>query len=101
MSDARLNKKYVKETAAEIMTEIDNIVARVKKAKTPAEKKQQAERLMPVWKRMKKLRKDGLASEAREMSSGNIIWKTLRREGYINDVWDTLNDAYNEAMSLK
>lgn len=101
LSDSRINHEYVKETSAKFMTEIDNIIKKVKKAKSPSEKWKTAEGLLKIFDKLKKLRKSGLESKAKEMSSGNIIWKTMRREGYINDIWDTVNSAYDMSVSLK
>lgn len=101
LSDARLNAGYIKEKSAEIMTGIDDEIRRIRKAKTDAVRERACDSLVKIFDKLKRMRKSGLDTEACEMSSGNIIWKVLRREGYIDKLWDTVNSTYDKVNSLR
>lgn len=100
INDARMNQEYIKTKASEYMTKIDDIIDDINKADDSKEKWKHAEKLMALFDKLKTMRHEGLASEASEMSSGNIIWKVLRRAGYIEDLWNTVNNAYDISMSM-
>ena len=55
---------------------------------------------MKIFKRLKNMRKEGLARSG-EMSSGNIIYKLLRRMNYLDKIWDIINNTYNKINSIK
>lgn len=101
LSDARINKEYVRDTAAKFMTDIDRLIGKIDSLRDGDKKLEYAQMLIDTFKKMRNMRKSGLASKSREMSSGNIIWKILRREGYIESLWNAVNDAYDDAKTLK
>lgn len=94
LSDAELNEDYIKEESAKIMTKIDDLEETVDDPTTVYKK---AERLFDY---MKDLRQQGLATPSKEMSSGNIIWKVIRREGYIDKLCDLMTDSYDKTKSI-
>ena len=98
--DARINEKYIKNFSADIMTEIDNIARKIKKEKSDAKLESLADKAFKIFKKLKNMRKEGLARSG-EMSSGNICWKVLRRTGYLDKIWDIINYTYNKINSIK
>jgi hypothetical protein len=54
------------------------------------------EKLDKVWKKVKDFRKSGLESESGEYSTGNLVFKLLRRNGYINKVMEMKNKSYDK-----
>ena len=98
--DAKLNEKYIKEFSAEIMNEIDEIEKRMEKETSNSRLEELGERTMKIFKRLKNMRKEGLARSG-EMSSGNIIYKLLRRMNYLDKIWDIINNTYNKINSIK
>jgi hypothetical protein len=54
-----------------------------------------------LFEYMKDVRKRGLETEAAEMSSGNIIWKVIRRSGYIERLVDIMVDAYDKINTIR
>ena len=98
--DARLNEKYIKEFSAKIMTEIDNIEKKINKESSNSKLEEFGEKTMKIFKRLKNMRKEGLARSG-EMASGNICWKVLRRTGYLDKIWDIINNTYNKINSIK
>lgn len=100
ISDSRLNVDYIRETAAEYMTKIDEMeeemertddIAKIEKLNKSAER---------MFDRLKDMRKKSLETEAGEMASDNIVWKVLRREEYIGRLNAIITDTYDKMMSL-
>ena len=94
LSDAELNERYIKEESAKIMTKIEDLEDSEEDSEIVYKK---AERLFEY---MKDIRKAGLESESKEMSSGNIIWKLIRREGYIDRLCDLITGSYDKMRSI-
>lgn len=100
ISDSRLNVDYIKETAADYMTKIDEMdeeLADMDDMKKVSKISKTAER---IFDRLKDMRKKSLETEAGEMASDNIVWKVLRREGYIEKLRGIMTDTYDKMMSL-
>lgn len=53
------------------------------------------EKLTKVWDKVKKFRKSGL-EESGELSLGNLIFKLLRRNGYIGKIIDMKRESYDK-----
>ena len=47
-----------------------------------------------VWEKIKKMRQSGLDSDEGEFSTGNLVFKLLRRNGYIKKIVDVKKKAY-------
>lgn len=54
------------------------------------------EKIDRVWEKIKDFRKSGLSSESGEFSIGNLVFKLLRRNGYINTVVNLKRKMYDE-----
>ena len=98
--DAKLNVKYIKNYAAKLMTQIDNIEKKQENTNDDYKVEQCRKELLKIFDRLKKLRKEGL-NKGGEMSSGNIIFKILRRTKYIDKIWDLINTSYDKINSIK
>ncbi len=98
--DARLNEKYIKEFSAKIMTDIDDIEHKIKTETRNDRLEDLSDKIMKIFKRLKNMRKEGLARSG-EMSSGNVIYKVLRRTNYLDKIWDIINNTYNKINSIK
>lgn len=98
--DVKLNAKYIKNYAAKLMTQIDNIEKKQKNAKDDYKVEQCRKELLKIFDRLKKLRREGL-KKGGEMSSGNIIFKILRRTKYIDKIWELINTSYDKINSIK
>ena len=53
------------------------------------------EKLTKVWDKFKKFRKSGL-EESGELSLGNLLFKLLRRNGYIGKIIDMKRESYDK-----
>lgn len=82
----------IAEKAKTIMQKIDDIEEQVDEDKYSAFK----EKIDKVWKKVKDYRKSGLESESGEYSIGNLVFKLLRRNGYINKVMKLKRYAYDK-----
>jgi hypothetical protein len=54
------------------------------------------EKIDSVWKKIKDFRKSGLESESGEFSIGNLVFKLLRRNGYISKIMEIKKDSYDK-----
>lgn len=97
--NAKLNEKYIKEYAAKLMTQVDKLETKQKKEKDEHKIETIQKQLKNVYDKVKKLRTEGL-KKGGEMSSGNIIFKILRRAGYIDKIWRLINTSYDRINSL-
>lgn len=98
--DAKLNEKYIKKHAAKLMTDIDNIEKKIKSATNDTQIEHYNETLKDIFDKIKKMRVESLKKSG-EMSSGNIIFKILRRSKYIDKIWDIINTSYDKINSIK
>jgi hypothetical protein len=53
-----------------------------------------------LFDRLKDMRKKSLNTKAQEMSNGNIVWKVLRREGYLDKINDVIDLTYDKTHSI-
>jgi DNA-binding Lrp family transcriptional regulator len=53
------------------------------------------EKVKKVWEKVKNYRKSGLESEGGELSMGNLVFKFLRRNGYIGKIIELKRKSYD------
>ena len=98
--DAELNENYIKRISAKIMTAIDNIEDKIKEEKDNHKLETSSEKLKKLFDKLHKQRQESLGKHG-EMGTYNIIWKVLRRSGYLDKIWDIINNVYNKVNSIK
>lgn len=54
------------------------------------------EKISKVWKKIKDYRQSGLDSESGEFSVGNLVFKLLRRNGYVSKIMRLKRDIYDK-----
>lgn len=91
----------IKEKSADIMTEIDNLNKIYKKKKSIHDIEDISKKAKKLFDKVKKIRKDGLNTNKGEMSSGNIIFKVLRRSGYLEKLVDLKRNTYDKINTIK
>lgn len=90
--DFKPNERMIKEKSKNIIMVIDDIIEEsVKKDFDELEPK-----ITKVWGKIKNYRKSGLESESGEFSIGNLVFKLLRRNGYISKVMDLKRNLYDK-----
>lgn len=98
--DATINQDYVKRHAAKFMTQIDDLEKKLNKETDTHRSEVLGNKMCKVFDKLKDMRTEGLSSLKKEMSSGNIIYKILRRAGYIDKIWNAVNKSYDRVNSI-
>lgn len=98
--DAHLNEPFIKDKAAKIMTEIDDIDDKIKKEKDNHKLEVLSTKLKKLFDKLHKQRQESLNKNG-EMGTYNIIWKVLRRSGHLDKIWEIINNVYNRVNSIK
>ena len=88
--------KYIELKASMIMEETDRLAV-LKNNKSYGDLKKVANNL---WNKIKKGRKDGIESPQGEFSIGNLVFKYLRRNGYIEKIINLKKEIVQEEYSL-
>ena len=86
------DEDQIREKAENIMFVIDDLEQQVEEDKW----KYFEEKIDKIWKKIKNYRKSGLESEDGEFSIGNLVFKLLRRNGYIEKVMKIKRYAYDK-----
>lgn len=88
------DEQSIRTKAENVMTQLDEIEDLVK-GDNP-DYKTILTKLKRVWDRIKKFRQEGMESSEPELSLGNLVFKLLRRNGYIEKVVDLKIEAYDK-----
>ena len=95
-----LDKFFIKEKSAKIMTLIDDIISQYNIDLNDYEIKIIGLKAKKLFNKIKYLRKHGLIQNG-EMSNENIIFKVLRRSGYIDKLSNIITKTYDLTKSIK
>lgn len=85
------DEKLITEKAKTIMLQVDDIKEESQEDKYDAFKS----KIDKVWKKIKDFRQSGLESESGEYSVGNLVFKLLRRNGYIGTIMELKRKIYD------
>lgn len=99
--DAVINQEFVKKRAAMFMTQIDDIEEKLNKEQDTHKCEKYGDKAYKIFDKLKKMRNEGLSSNKKEMSSGNIIYKIIRRTGYLDKIWEIINSSYDKVNSIE
>lgn len=97
--DIEIDEKLIEEKTIVIMSEIDEIEKAYNKSTDDTQDLK--DRLDKIWKKVKKSRRDGISSPDGEYSVGNLIFKYLRRNGYLEKIIDLKRKLIEDKYSLK
>lgn len=89
--DFEPDEKLISEKAKTIMMTVDDIEEESEEDKYEAFE----EKISKVWKKIKNYRQSGLESESGEYSVGNLVFKLLRRNGYIEKIMEMKRKLYD------
>lgn len=89
--DFEPDEKLISEKAKTIMMQVDDIEDESEEDKYEAFE----EKISKVWKKIKDYRQSGLESESGEYSVGNLVFKLLRRNGYISKIMELKRKIYD------
>jgi len=85
------DESLISEKAKTIMMSVDDIEEQSEEDKYEAFN----EKISKVWKKIKEYRQSGLDSESGEYSVGNLVFKLLRRNGYIGKIMELKRKVYD------
>jgi hypothetical protein len=88
------DEKLIKEKAKSLMMKIDDIEQDKDDSYDDIKDK-----IDSAWKKIKDFRKSGLESEGGEFSVGNLVFKLLRRNGYISKIMDLKREKYDKQFN--
>ena len=89
--DFEPDENLISEKAKTIMMTVDDIEEESEEDKYEAFE----EKISKVWKKIKNYRQSGLESESGEYSVGNLVFKLLRRNGYIEKIMEMKRKLYD------
>lgn len=92
--DFELNEQEIEKKGKSFMSKIDTIEEGVE----DMEYEKFVEKIGKVWDKIKDLRKVSLKEEG-EFGLGNLVFKLLRRNGYIEKIIDLKRDSYDNQFS--
>ena len=101
LSKKKVNKERIKKTVSQYTEKIDKLVDDSKNTDGDEYKMRKAyEGAQKLFDEIKKLRREDLSDANNEINEGNIIFKALRRLGYIDKLDKVINKGYNTLNSL-
>ena len=101
LTKEKIDKKHVTNTVATYVNKIDGLLDIYKKYnKDSYEMRKVSDDAKKIFDDIKKERTDGLRKDKSEMSDGNVIFKCLRRMGYIEKIVNLKHMAYDKLNSL-
>lgn len=93
-----LNKYTIKDIASRIMTRIDDMSDKFHSTEDSYELEKLNEKIVSLRKHIKEMRKEGLKHG--EMGILNIVYKVIKRSGYMNKLRDLNHEIYDKINSL-
>ena len=94
-----LEKFGIKDKAAEIMTIIDDMYKTLSSTDDEYEVSKIGEDAHYLWDKVKDLRKKSLTKRG-ENGAGNIVYKVLRRTGYLDKLFKLFSATYDKSNSI-
>lgn len=96
----KLNKFYIKEQVLKFIRKIDTLESALEGETDEYKLEQIGLKANALFKKIKDIRRESLKG-GNEMASGNIIFKSLRRTGYIGKLADIKTKTYDKIFSIK
>ena len=101
LAKTKVNKQNIKKEVSKYTIKIDKLVEKFKTAKNDEYKLRKLyEKAIALFDEIKKVRRKDLNNSGNEINEGNIIFKALRRLGYIDKIDKIINKGYNKLNSL-
>ena len=96
----KLNKFYIKEKVFKYASKIESLYADAERETDEDRLEQIALSANELFRKIKSMRREAL-KKGGEMSSDNIVFKALRRTGYIGKLADVKTKTYDKIFSIK
>lgn len=91
----------VSKNAKKWADKIDKILDNAYLNSTESQKEKSIKKLDKTFNDIKNIRKKGFEKGGDEMSQNNLVFKLLRRNGYIDKIINKKNDIYDDIMSIE
>ena len=100
MNDSNLNKEYIKDFCAKQMTKFDELFDEIDNETDRKKLEILSNKVEALYEKLKNMRGEALKSKEKEMATGNIIWKVIKHQGYIEQAWDYINKVYDRRNTI-
>lgn len=101
LSNAKINKTKIKNSVSKYTEKIDKLIDELSDSDNDEYKiRNVSEKAEKLFDEIKEKRKNDLSKSKNEINNGNIIFKCLRRLGYIEKIDNIINKCYNKLNSL-
>lgn len=98
--DLSVRGKKIRQVAADFMNQVDDLEVEFEKTKDSHLLDVLENKVDKLIKNIGKIRRDGLSSETKEASLGNILYKILRRMHYLDKMWKLKIAIYDKKHSI-
>lgn len=99
-SPTKANLNAAEKDAESWIKKIDNLMNRYYQDLTDSQKEKVLNDLDKTFDKIKDKRKSGFKNGGDEMNKNNLSFKMLRRNGYLDKIWDKKNEIYDDLMSI-
>lgn len=100
MNDSELNKEYIKDFCAKQMTKFDELFDEIDNETDRKKLEILSNKVEALYEKLKNMRGEALKSKEKEMATGNIIWKVIKHQGYIEQAWEYINKVYDRKNTI-
>lgn len=102
LASSKVNKELIKNKVSDYVNKIDKLLYIYKKVKNDEYKlRKLSEKIEKLWEEIKNSRKIGFEkSGGKEINNNNIVFKSLRRQKYLDKLYDLKTKTYDKLMSL-
>lgn len=99
LTDENINKRWVQRRVASYMDKIESLEKRLENAKDDFQIERVSQSLDKIFDKIKEDRADGF-KKGGEMNDKNIVFKSLRRQGYLGKIKNMQKKIYNKLNSI-
>ncbi len=100
MNDSKLNMEYIKDFCAKQMTKFDDLFDAIDNETDRKKLEILSDKVEALYTKLKNMRGEALKSKEKEMATGNIIWKVIKHQGYIEQAWEYINKVYDRTNTI-
>lgn len=100
MNDSKLNMDYIKVFCAKQMTKFDELFDQIDNETDRKKLETLSNKVEALYTKLKNMRGEALKSKEKEMATGNIIWKVIKHQGYIEQAWEYINKVYDRKNTI-
>lgn len=100
LMSVKLDKSSIKNKTVKFVKEIDKLDTSFKKEKDEHKIETLSDKIKATWDKLKRTRKEALKN-GNELTIGNLVWKALRRLGYIEKLLDLKYQTYDKIKTIK